>query len=390
MSTPRPATGPVASPARTQRPSMSVRKISFVRRLGALFWLTVVLPTVLSIIYFGLWASDVYTSESSFVVRSPEKPASSPLGVLLKGVGFAAAHDDSQTVQSFIVSRDALRALDETVQIKKAYASDKVDLLNRFAGVDPDDSFEALFRYYQGKVKVVTDPGTSITTLSLKAFSAQDAVRANQLLLERSEALVNRLNERGRKDLIRYAQTEVEAATRKAKDAALALSVYRNRQGVIDPERQAAAQLQQIAKLQDELIATTTQLAQLKALTPQNPQIQALRARAKSLREEIEAETGKVTGPRQSLSNKAAEFQRLVLESDFANRQLASAMASLESARNEAQRQQIYLERISQPSLPDVAQEPRRLRNILSTFLLGLMAWGILSMLIAGVREHQD
>lgn len=369
---------------------MSVRKISFVRRLGALFWLTVVLPTVLSIIYFGLWASDVYTSESSFVVRSPEKPASSPLGVLLKGVGFAAAHDDSQTVQSFIVSRDALRALDETVQIKKAYASDKVDLLSRFAGVDPDDSFEALFRYYQGKVKVVTDPGTSITTLSLKAFSAQDAVRANQLLLERSEALVNRLNERGRMDLIRYAQTEVEAATRKAKDAALALSVYRNRQGVIDPERQAAAQLQQIAKLQDELIATTTQLAQLKALTPQNPQIQALRARAKSLREEIEAETSKVTGPRQSLSNKAAEFQRLVLESDFANRQLASAMASLESARNEAQRQQIYLERISQPSLPDVAQEPRRLRNILSTFLLGLMAWGILSMLIAGVREHQD
>jgi capsular polysaccharide transport system permease protein len=30
------------------------------------------------------------------------------------------------------------------------------------------------------------------------------------------------------------------------------------------------------------------------------------------------------------------------------------------------------------------------MRSILSTFLLGLMAWGILSMLVAGVREHQD
>ena len=58
--------------------------------------------------------------------------------------------------------------------------------------------------------------------------------------------------------------------------------------------------------------------------------------------------------------------------------------------RAEAQRQQVYLERIAQPSLPDVAQEPRRMRSILSTFLLGLMAWGILSMLVAGVREHQD
>ena len=70
--------------------------------------------------------------------------------------------------------------------------------------------------------------------------------------------------------------------------------------------------------------------------------------------------------------------------------QLASALASLESARNEAQRQQVYLERIAQPSLPDVAQEPRRLRSIAATFILGLVAWGILSMLVAGVREHQD
>ena len=53
-------------------------------------------------------------------------------------------------------------------------------------------------------------------------------------------------------------------------------------------------------------------------------------------------------------------------------------------------RQQAYLERIAQPSLPDVAQEPRRLRSVLATFVLGLVAWGILAMLLAGVREHQD
>jgi capsular polysaccharide transport system permease protein len=40
--------------------------------------------------------------------------------------------------------------------------------------------------------------------------------------------------------------------------------------------------------------------------------------------------------------------------------------------------------------LPDVAQEPRRLRSVAATFILGLVAWGILSMLLAGVREHQD
>ena len=102
------------------------------------------------------------------------------------------------------------------------------------------------------------------------------------------------------------------------------------------------------------------------------------------------AETTKVTGGALSLANKAAEYQRLALEREFADKQLASALASLEQARSEAQRKQVYIERIAQPSLPDIALEPRRLRSIVATFVLGLVAWGILSMLLAGVREHQD
>ena len=74
----------------------------------------------------------------------------------------------------------------------------------------------------------------------------------------------------------------------------------------------------------------------------------------------------------------------------FADKQLAAALTSLEQARNEAQRKQLYLERIVQASLPDVAVEPRRLRNVLATFALGLVAWGVIGMLLAGVREHQQ
>jgi capsule polysaccharide export protein KpsE/RkpR len=40
--------------------------------------------------------------------------------------------------------------------------------------------------------------------------------------------------------------------------------------------------------------------------------------------------------------------------------------------------------------MPDEPEEPRRLRGIFATFVLGLVAWGVLSMLLAGIREHQD
>jgi len=359
-------------------------------RINRLFLVTVAVPTVLATIYFGLVASDVYVSESRIVVRSPDKQMATGLGALLKGAGFSRAQDDSYTVRDYVLSRDALKEIDETLAVGKAFASDTVDRVSRFGGLDFDTSFEALHRYYQKKVDIQQDTTSSITTLTVRAYTAQDAQNINQKLLELSEGLVNRLNERGRQDLIRSAAAEVADAEKKSKAAALALSAYRNAKGVVDPERQATVQLQQIAKLQDELIATTTQLAQLKTFTPQNPQISSLQKRASTLQEEINSETTKVTGGERSLANKAAEYQRLALEREFADRQLASTLASLEQARNEAQRKQVYIERIAQPSLPDIALEPRRLRSILATFVLGLVAWGVLSMLLAGVREHQD
>ena len=63
-----------------------------------LFLVTVVMPTVLSVLYFGLIASDVYISESRFVVRSPNQQSASPLGMMLRGAGFSRAQDDSYTV----------------------------------------------------------------------------------------------------------------------------------------------------------------------------------------------------------------------------------------------------------------------------------------------------
>ena len=369
---------------------MTRRALRFLAGLPLLFHLTVLLPTATAVVYFGLVASDVYTSESRFVVRSPQRQGTTPLGALLQGVGFARAPDDNYTVESYILSRDALAVLDRELKVAAAYADPAIDPASRFGPWWLDDSFEALHRYYRKMVTVRIDPASSITTLQVRAFSAQDAVAINRLLLAQSEALVNRLNERGRQDMIRFASAEVAQAARNAREAALALASYRGAEGVVDPERQASLQLQQVARLQDELVATATQLSQLKALTPLNPQVPALEQRLRTLQKAVDVASAQVTGGRASLATKTPAYQRLALDAEFANRQLASALTSLDSARNEAQRQQVYVERIAQPSLPDVAQEPRRLRSIAATLALGLLAWGILSLLIAGVREHQE
>jgi capsular polysaccharide transport system permease protein len=148
--------------------------------------------------------------------------------------------------------------------------------------------------------------------------------------------------------------------------------------------------MQMVSKLQDELIATRTQLVELRTLAAASPQIPVLASREAELSREIDDQIGQVAGGKRSLAASAVKYTRLSLDSQFADKQLAGALASLEEARSEARRKRAYVERVVQPNLPDYPLEPRRIRGVFTVFVLGLIAWGILSMLFAGMLEHRD
>jgi capsular polysaccharide transport system permease protein len=251
-------------------------------------------------------------------------------------------------------------------------------------------SFEQFYEYYKKHVTVEYDPVSSITVLTVNAFTAQDAFKINSLLIDISERLVNTLNDRSRHDLINFADNEVKLASDKAKDASLALLSYRASHSVFEPDKQAALQLEGVAKIQQELVSTEAELAQLRKLSPDSPQIGSLTSRADSLRSAITSEASKVTSAKGSFSERAPAFERLSLDVEFADKQLGVALAGLESARSEAEQKQLYLERLVQPVLPDKAMTPRRIRSVFTVFMLGLIVWGVASLLAASIREHAD
>lgn len=231
-----------------------------------LFLTLVAAPTLLASIYYCAIASDIYISESRFVVRSPERSTASPFGAMFKGSGFSAAEDDAYVIKDYILSRDALTHLDRTERFREHYSSDAVDRLSRFAGIDFDTSFEALHSYYQERVHVALEPTSSIVSLRSMAYSAEKAVAINRALVGASEQLVNELNERGRRDLLAAAERDVHEALQRDLEAATALSLYRNSNSVIDPEKQSLLQLEQVAKLNEELLQTRGQILQLESL----------------------------------------------------------------------------------------------------------------------------
>ncbi len=87
-------------------------------------------------------------------------------------------------------------------------------------------------------------------------------------------------------------------------------------------------------------------------------------------------------------SQNLGEFERLSTERELARMHLASATASLERARVDAQRQQIFLLRVVEPNLAEWARYPKAFETVLYIFLCLCVAHGLAWLLIAGMREH--
>jgi capsular polysaccharide transport system permease protein len=359
------------------------------KSISPLFLVIVALPTILSAIYFGMLAEDVYVSESSILVRSPSKPDVPPFGSVLGASSIIGATEESNAVREFLLSRDALTKINEDGFVAEAYGNNELFVLDRFGGFS-GDSFEELYQYFGKKTAIGEGSSILVMRLSVEAFDPIDAQKINERLLQRSEVLVNELSERAQKDAISFSVDAVSEARDKARAASVALAKFRDKEGMIDPELQARVGLQTISQLQEELIASRTQLLQMRTYTPKASQIPFLKTQVGALEREIARQTNNIAGGSRSLSSNVARYQELDLASKFSEQQLAVALASLQDAQAEARRKQAYVDRISEPSLPDYAVFPRRIRGILATLMVGLLAWGVLTMLLVGIREHRD
>jgi capsular polysaccharide transport system permease protein len=129
-------------------------------------------------------------------------------------------------------------------------------------------------------------------------------------------------------------------------------------------------------------------LQTMQARAPNNPAVPALRQRIAALSAQVAVQRGELTGTNDALSTTLGNYERLMVERELAEKAHEAAQKQLDTANEQAQRQQIYIESISRPNLPDKSQEPRRLRYIFTVALLSFWAFLIFYLLVSGSREH--
>lgn len=350
----------------------------------------VVAPTILAATYYGLIASDVYISESRFVIKSPDRKGSqvSTLANLVQTTGLSAGQEQTNEVLAYVRSRDALRALEKNSGIRERFSSSLADRFSRFPHPFSDSSFESLFKYYDGMIDARLDTSTGTAIIKVKAFTPQDAYIINRQLLDLSEGLVNRLNARSQTKSIAEAQRQVDLATERARAARVALARYRNTQALIDPERQAAGVLELANSMIGERAALQAQLDLMQRVAPNNPSIPALRSRINAITVQIASQDGRVVGTGSGIASKMGDYENLLVEQEFSTESLNVANAALVQARAEAQRQQFYLERVVNPNLPDTPLLPKRILSVIIFAAAATCLYFIAWMFVTGILEH--
>ena len=354
------------------------------------FLIFVVAPTVLAAIYYGLLASNIYISESRFVIKSPDQKRSqmSTLANLVQTTGLSSGQEQTNEVLTFVRSRDALKALEHKARVRTIYTSEHADSFSRFPKPFSDSSFESLFKYYSDMLDARFDPDSGTAIIKTRAFTPRDAFEINRQLLDLSEALVNRLNARAQTKGIAEAQKQVELATARAKTARVALAQYRNAQALIDPSKQAVGVLEISNSMIAERAALQAQLDLMQRVTPNNPSIPALRNRISAISVQIASQDSRVVGTGSGIASKMGGYENLLVEQEFATQSLNAANAALVQARAEAQRQQFYLERVVDPNVPDMPLLPKRLLSVIVVAACAICLYFVGWMFMVGVLEH--
>jgi capsular polysaccharide transport system permease protein len=252
-------------------------------------------------------------------------------------------------------------------------------------------SDETLLKYWQKMAVVHYDSTTGLSQFEVRAFSADDAKAIADQVFTLSESLVNRLTERAQQDALSLARQEVETYRERAIASLDALQAFQERAQQVDPEAFAQARAQIQAGVEQELTQLQTQLDVLRANLPEDaPGITQVKDRLSSMEKQLATERirSTVSETGESAAQILNEFAKLRLESEFATQAYMSSLASLESARIEAIRQNLYLETFVSPHLPQIPEYPKAVLNVLLVFVVAFLAWAIGGLLISAAKDH--
>lgn len=367
------------------------------------FLLFVAIPALATSVYYYLFASDQYTSEFRFSVMQgnavlPGAPASSvasaPTGGTSAGVGGLAsllgttaggASSQNFLVVDYLTSKQALRDLQNRIDIRAMFSRSDIGWWERFNAKDRSD--QEFAKYLQGFIYANYDQITNLAIVTVRAFSAADAELIATTMRKQAEALVNNINDRANRDAIASAEKEDARWEEALKKANYELAKYRYGKNLINPYSGDVSTNVQVAQgLLTTLVNLKTQLSSAlnQDANETSPTVRNLRAQIKATSEELK----KMQVDAGGLAEVVAKYDSLVFDQQYAQTMVSQTRAALALARANAAVQHLYIEPYVTPEFPDKPNYPNRPLAILLTVAAIFGFWFAGVMIYLAIKDH--
>lgn len=355
-------------------------------KLGSFMW--VVACFAIAVLYFGVVASDRYVSRAQIVIKQADQIKMLPDTLSMLGLG-GSNHEDVLLIQDYLNSPDLLAKLDKELGLKAHYQSHDVDYFSRLSG---DVSQEDFIKYYRDHLSLRLDDLSGVLTIELQAFDPAYGQRVVSLMLKESEGFINKLGHQVALEQLAFVEKEVDRAYQRVQDEKAKVLDFQNRHNLISPESTSSARLGVVSQIESELASQQAQLKQLQSYMKDTaPAVISVKARAEALSEQLAQEKARLTGTDQDAMNEVtARYMDVQTQATLAADLYKSGLISLEQARVEAYRKLKHLLVVSQPTLAEDAEYPRRLYNLATIGVLLCLLYGLIVMGLATLREHQD
>lgn len=355
-------------------------------KLGSFLW--VVVCFAIAAFYFCIIVSDRYVSRAELVVKQADQIKMLPDTLSMLGLG-GSNHEDILLIQDYLKSPDLLDKLDKELGLKAHYQNHEVDYFSRL----PDDvSREEFIEYYRQHLSLHLDELSGVLTIELQAFDPAYGQRVVGLMLKESEGFINKLGHQVALEQLAFVEKEVDRAYQRVQTEKAKVLDFQNSHHLISPESTSSARLGVVSQIEAQLAQQQAQLKQLQSYMKETaPAVVSVKTRVEALTEQLAQEQSRLTGvDKDAMNEVTARYMDVQTQATLAADLYKSGLISLEQARVEAYRKLKHLLVVSQPTLAEDAEYPRRLYNLLTTGVLLCLLYGLIVMGIATLREHQD
>lgn len=355
-------------------------------KLGSFLW--VIASFAIAVLYFGIVASDRYVSRADLVVKQADQIKMLPDALSMLGLG-GSNHQDVLLIQDYLNSPDLLDKLDKELGIKAHYQNHKIDYFSRLSD---DASREDFIQYYRDHLMLRLDELSGVLTIEFQAFDPAYGQRVVGLMLKESEGFINRLGHQVALEQLTFVEKEVDRAYQRVQDEKAKVLEFQNSHHLLSPESTSTAWLGVVSQIESELAQQQAQLKQLQSYMKETaPAVISVQARVDALNKQLEQEKARLTGvDKDAMNEVTARYMDVQTQASLAADLYKSGLVSLEQARVEAYRKLKHLLVVSQPTLAEDAEYPRRLYNLATIGVLLCLLYGLVVMGLATLREHQD